>query len=114
MSERQPESQLQRARQIGGIDILHRGTVIRSHFPAACPASRTEVQSSVGSIVRVVERVVELQEAIDAHTTPQRESPLEPQIHAVNRLSDKAIARNNASIGAEPPLALRHPCATQV
>src|SRR5262249_55118218 len=47
---------------------------------------------------RVVEQVERLHDAIDPSSAAQSKSPLEPQVHAVQRLLSKIVARHDGAI----------------
>src|SRR5881396_481596 len=90
--ERRPETQLQHARLVSQIAVERRLAVIGIVFVGR-----------VGAVVRVIEQVEHLEDADELYTLTNRYPLLEPNIHTMDRIAYKTLARDNRPVAAEAP-----------
>src|SRR2546426_3344917 len=93
LSERRPESQLQHPRLVGEVIVERWLAIVRVVFVGR-----------IGTVVRVIEQVEHLENAEDLPPLTQRNSLLKAHVHAVDRLPNEALARDDRAI---PPVALQ-------
>src|SRR5204863_5085414 len=55
----------------------------------------------VRSVVRMIEQIEDLENAVDSRAADERNPLLEPHVHAVNRIANQIVARQNRAVGAQ-------------
>src|SRR5205814_10431284 len=86
-SKHDAESQLHHARLVRDASILNR-----------FPITRVAFRKRVRAVVRMIEQVVHLEDAVDAPAASDPEAPLKPRIHTVDRQADEVVARHDAAV----------------
>ena len=89
--KRQAHAELRHARPVGDVAVERRLTV-----------QGVALVDRVAAVVRVIEYVEHLDDAVDAQAAADRNTLLEPQVDAVNRIADELVARHNRAVGAQP------------
>src|ERR1700704_5494392 len=86
-SERRAEPELQHARLIGDVRV-------RRWFAVVAVAFRGHIRS----VVRVVEQVEHLQDAVNPCVLRQLEASLDPQVYSMNGMTNEIVARHDGAI----------------
>src|ERR1043165_839584 len=63
---------------------------------------RQALGGGVSAVIGVVEHVEQLDEPCRPDPRPQLELTLEAQVHAVKRLADEVVARDDGAVGPQP------------
>src|SRR5436190_9567755 len=92
LSEREAETELRCSWLIRDVVVLRRQ-----------PVPVVALLRGIGAIVGMIEGVEHLDNAVDCPRAAEAEPALEPQIDAVHRIADEAVAGDDRSIRAQTP-----------